>query len=173
MSDLLDIPNEIETRCLIGQGVSDEALLETPCLRASRVRFLDDGTFHFADDGQRALVFRVLECGCEIDRIAWLHRDSRLATWRGVAFALGQDQIFNPATYFAGGALRVHRTPLDWLKADRDGICIAQQRFAYSQLAHVERLLFSDKVYGAQVKRWLQPPEPRAEFLVEIEQVAA
>ena len=168
MSDLLDIPNEIETRCLIGQGVSDEALLETPCLRASRVRFLDDGTFHFADDGQRALVFRVLECGCEIDRIAWSHRNSRLATWRGVAFALGQDQIFNPATYFAGGALHVHRTPLDWLKADRYGICIVQPRFAYAHLRNVPRLVCPDENQARELERWLHAPKPRTEILVEV-----
>ena len=167
----LNIPNELETQWLLSQGVSDEALLGTPCLRAGRVRFLDDGTFEFADDGDRALVFRVFDNGCEIDLVAWSHRKNSLATNRGVAFALGQDAIFNPATYFDGGLLRVHRTALDWLKAERDGICIAQPRFAYGQLRHSARLLFSDKVYAAQVKRWLQAPEPRAEFLVE--QVAA
>jgi hypothetical protein len=169
----LDLPNELETQWLISQGVSGRAMLETPCLRAGRVRFLDDNAFEFADDGDRALIFRVFDCGCEIDLVAWSHRQKQIATWRGVAFALGQDAIFNPATYFMGGALRVHRTALDWLKADREGICIVQPRFAYSQLRHVERMLFSNKVYGVQVKRWLQPPEPRAKFLVEIEQGAA
>jgi hypothetical protein len=34
----LDIPNEIETLWLISQSVPDAAMLETPCLRAGRVR---------------------------------------------------------------------------------------------------------------------------------------
>jgi hypothetical protein len=118
----LDIPDELEVQWLIGRGVPDTAMLETPCLRAGRVRFLDGDTFEFADDGDRALVFRVFDCGTQVDLVAWSHKQKKLTTWRGVAFALGQDQIFNPATYFAGGALHVHRTPLDWLKADRYGI---------------------------------------------------
>jgi hypothetical protein len=36
MSDLLDIPNEIEALWLIGQSVSDEAL---PCLRGAAYKF--------------------------------------------------------------------------------------------------------------------------------------
>jgi hypothetical protein len=164
----LDIPNEIETLWLISQSVPDAAMLETPCLRAGRVRFLDGDTFEFADDGDRALVFRVLECGTQCDLVAWSHKQKKLTTWRGVAFALGQDQIFNPATYFAGGALHVHRTPLDWLKADRYGICIVQPRFAYAHLRNVPRLVCPDENQARELERWLHAPKPRTEILVEV-----
>ncbi len=164
----LDYPNEIEVQWLFSQGVSDVALLQPEAIRAGRVRFLENETFEFADDGQRVLIFRVVECGCEIDRIAWSPRDGKLATWRGVAFALGQNAIWNPGTYFAGGALRLHRTALDWLKADRDGICIVNPKLAYSQLHHEDRLIFSDAVYAAQVRKWMKPPKVRSQFLVEI-----
>src|SRR5680860_1267057 len=143
-------------------------MLEPVAVRASRVKFLDGGTFDFKDDGERALVF--IE---DHDLIAWQPARNLLASWRGVAFALGEDAIWNPATHFAGGALRVHRTTIEWLRADRDGICIVQPRLAYSQLAHVERLQFADAAHASSVKRWLQPPKPRAEFLVEICERAA
>jgi hypothetical protein len=67
----------------------------------------------------------------------------------------------------------VHRTALDWLKADRDGICIVNPKMVYSQLHHEERLIFSDAVYAAQVRKWMKPPETRSQFLVEIEEEAA
>jgi hypothetical protein len=164
----LDIPNELEAQWLISQGVSCRAMLEKPCLRASQVRFLENETFKFAEDGDRALVFRVFDCGTQVDLVAWSHRQKQLATWRGFAFALGQDNISNTATYFAGSALHVHRTPLDWLKADRFGICIVQPRFAYAHLGNVPRLICPDETHARELETWLQPPKPRAEILVEV-----
>ena len=164
----LDIPNELETQWLITQGVSDKALLKPQIIRAGRVRFLDGNTFDFADDGDRALIFRVVEFGLEIDLVAWSRKRNQLATWRGEAFALGQEAIWNPATYFMDGALEIHQTPLDWLKAEREGICIVQPRFAHSQLHHVERLLCRNENLARELQRWLQPPKPRGEILVEV-----
>ena len=165
---MLDIPNELEAQWLIGQGVPDTAMLGTPCLRAGRVRFLENETFEFVDDGDRALIFRVVDCEYEIDLVAWSHRQDKLATNRGVAFALGQDSITNPGTFFDGGTLQVHPTPLEWLRADREGICIVQSRFTYSQLHNVKRLQFADKVHAKRVNLWIQPPKTRAELLVEV-----
>lgn len=164
----LDIPNELETQWLISQGVSEKAMLEPHIIRAGRVRFLDGNTFEFADEGERALVFRVVECDCEVDLVAWSRKRNQLATWRGKAFALGQEAIWNPATYFMGSALEIHETPINWLKAEREGICIVQPRFAYANLGHVERILCHDEKFARDLERWLQPPQPRAEILVEV-----
>ena len=164
---MLDLPNELEAQKLLSQGVSEMAMLEPETIRAGNVRFLDGDSFEFADDGQRALIFRIVEFGLERDLVAWSRKLKKLATWRGVAFALGQEAIWNPATYFMGGALEVHRTPLDWLKADRAGICIVQPRYAYSQIANVRRLRFADEAHARLVRDWLKPPAP-PEFLVEV-----
>ena len=165
---MLDLPNELEAQWLLSQGVSNRAMLQPETIRAGSVRFLDGGAFEFAEDGDRALVFRVVEFGDEVDRVAWSRKQNKLATWRGVAFALGQEAIWNPATHFMDGVLEVHRTPLDWLMADREGICVVQPRLAYSQLGHVERLLCPDEAHARELERWLQPPKPRAEILVEV-----
>ena len=99
---------------------------------------------------------------------------AQLASWRGQAFCLGDvDDIFNPATYFDGGALRVHETPLQWLLADRDGIVIVRPDLAHAYLASCQRLAFSDRAHARQVDKWLQPPKPTVEILVEVEERAA
>ena len=90
------------------------------------------------ETGTRALTFRISNVdGEDIDLAAWSPRFGELATWYGRGFALGQDQIDNPAAYFDVGALRIHRTPLDWLKANRDGICIIQPNLTYATLRSV------------------------------------
>jgi hypothetical protein len=173
MSLPLDYPTEDEIRWLFAHGVSDAAIFQPTPIRAARVRFLDQRAFEFADIGgvgERALVF----VG-ESDLVAWQPRQGALATWRGVAFCLGDiDQVFNPATYFCAGALRVHADPLAWLKAEREGIVSVQPRFTYAYLRHVPRLAFSTAAHARQVRAWLEPPKPRVEFLVKIpEEMAA
>jgi len=187
----LDYLNELELRwLLLRHDVPDTALMQPGPVRAGHVRFLASKThafssvtslnskansikarrvFDFDEAGERALVF--IE---DHDLIAWQPRTGQLASWRGVAFALGESAIWNPASWFMGGGLKVHRTPLEWLKDDRRGICIVRRELTYAMLKHVPRLVFADAAHARQVKRWLQPPQPRAEIMVEIqERVAA
>ena len=83
------------------------------------------------------------------------------------------DDVFNPATYFAGGALRVHETPLQWLLAEREGIVILRPDLAHAYLANCQRLACSDAAHARQVERWLQPPKPTVEIFVAVEERAA
>ncbi len=77
-----------------------------------------------------------------------------VASWRGQAFCLGDiDDIFNPATYFAGDALRIHATPLDWLHADREGIVIVRPELAPAYLADCRRIRCSSKAHALQVEK--------------------
>jgi hypothetical protein len=162
----LDYPNEAEIRWLFEQGVPDTAMLEPTPIRAANAAFLDGNTFDFDSGGGRTFIFKVLDSD---DLIAWDPKRNALATWRGAAFALGQDAIWNPASYFMDSALRVHRTPLDWLKADRDGICIVQPKWTYALLRHARTLAFADPVFAQQVKRWLRPPKSEVKIIVEIQ----
>lgn len=66
-----------------------------------------------------------------------------------------------------GDALWVHRNPLDWLKANREGIVIVQPRFTYAYLRHVPRLAFSSAAHARQVQAWLHPPKPMVKFLIK------
>ena len=160
-----DIPSDLEIAWLLKQGISETAMISPTVIRAANVTLLDGNTFDFDAKGIRAFLFKELDCD---DLIAWNPKRDALATWRGDAFALGQESVFNPATYFDCSALRVHRTPLEWLKADREGIVIVKPQLTYAYLYHARRLSFADPVYAQQVKRWLQPPKPTAELLIEV-----
>jgi len=161
----LDYPNEAEILWLFDQDVSDTAILLPTPIRAANVVFLDGNTIDFDSGGVRAFRFKEFDSD---DLIAWNPKRNALATWRGAAFALGQDAIWNPASYFMDSALRVHRTPLEWLKADRDGIVIVQQDLTYAYLRNVRRLSFADPVHARHVERWLEPPRDGPELLIEV-----
>jgi hypothetical protein len=105
--------------------------------------------------------------GVDIDLAAWSPRTGEIGCWYGRGFALGQDQINNPATYFDGNALRIHATPLDWLKADRDGICIIQPKLAYAMLRSVSCVSFADFDTAKKFETWIKPPGPRVAMFVE------
>jgi hypothetical protein len=141
-------PSNDELRWLLRQGISDAALWP---ISGATVR-LDGSTFALDPDGERALIFRAEDCGEVIDLIAWQPRTDKLASWRGIAFCLGDvDDIFNSATYFAGGALRVHETPLQWLRAERDGIMILRPDLAHAYLAD-RRIVCPDARFAHEVE---------------------
>jgi hypothetical protein len=163
-------PNDEELLWLFAQGVSDKALWP---ISGATVRF-DGARFALDHEGERALIFRAEDRGEIIDLIAWQPRTGTVASWRGQAFCLGDmDDIFNPATYFAGDALRVHATPLDWLLADRDGIVIVRLDLAPACLANCQRIRCSSQTHARQVEKWLKPRKPAVEILVELEERAA
>jgi hypothetical protein len=160
------LPDDRLIRWLLDQGVNEYAMLEPWPLGGTRVRF-DGYGFDVVLDGELAITFRVEDTDV-LDIAAWAPQSGRLASWRGVAFALGQDSIFNPASYFTGSALRVHRTPLDWLKADRDGIVMVKPELTYAYLRNAQRLSFRDDSLARQVRRWIEPPKPRVQLLIEV-----
>ena len=73
-----------------------------------------------------------------------------------------------PGSYFGDSALRVHRTPLEWLRAERDGVVIVQPQLTYAYLRDARRLSFADPAHAQQVNRWLEPPRPRTELFLEV-----
>ena len=157
----LDYPDERECRWLVDQGVNLDSIAMPRAVRAAPVRFWQT-TFDFDDDGERSLIFME-----DRDSVAWQPRTGALACWRGVSFAINEDAINNPATYFAGGMLKVHRTPLEWLKADREGIVIVQSQFAYAYLRDA-RLVFDDPLHAERVKRWCRAPKPKTQFAIAV-----
>jgi hypothetical protein len=157
-------PTDDELRWLLHQGINDTALWP---ISGATVRF-DRAIFELDDTGERGLTFRALDCGEVIDLVAWQPRTGKLGSWHGQAFCLGDiDDIFNPATYFAGGALYVHETPLHWLLAEREGICIVRPDLAHAYLANCQRLAFVDAAHARKVQRWIER-KPTVQILVEI-----
>jgi hypothetical protein len=98
---------------------------------------------------------------------------------RRASTALGLDQIDNPATYFAGSALRVHRNPLDWLSAGCQGIAPIDNNALWSALdALSERsgsyALAAEKVeHGHALKAGLQPLPPHVRVVAPRRGIAA
>jgi hypothetical protein len=161
------LPRDAQIRWLLDQGVSVETLQAEPCsIAATKVRF--DGRFFIPDpDGENALIFRATDREEVIDLIAWSPLSDEIGSFLGVAFCLDdQDQLYNSATWFAGGGLCIYKSALEWLRANRGGIVIVDPNRSYAMLRHVPRLVFTDATLGRQVKEWLQPPRPRCELLV-------
>jgi hypothetical protein len=158
-------PSQIELNWLIRQGVTWDALVKTWPISACRVQF-NGRTFYPDPNGVRAITIAVIDYGEIIDIAAWQPRSGRVASWLGHAFCIDQDQVSNPATFFADGALRVHRTPLEWLRAGRDGIVILRPELSYIYLGRCHRLWVADVQFAARLRRWLQPPTPTVEIII-------
>jgi hypothetical protein len=165
----LAYPLEAELEWLFVHGVAQEAMTKPWPLRSARVVFDGLYGFEFKRDGDPAIIFKAEDRGDEVDFIAWQATTGKLAPWHGCTFCLGDlDQLYNPATYFMGGSLRVHCDPLDWLRADREGIVILRPDLTYAYLRHCTRLVFADQSHAERVWNWMQPPMPTAELLVEV-----
>jgi hypothetical protein len=159
-------PSQRELEWLLRHGVTGDALVKPWPIGATTVLF-DGHTFEPNASGLRAITIAVIDCDEIIDIAAWQPRSGRLGSWHGVAFCLNQDAVFNPGTYWNGGALRVHRSPLGWLKAGREGIVVLRPELCNAYLAHLQRLLFADPQFKGTVWQWMQPMRPTAELLVE------
>ena len=137
------------------------------CLGGGRVSFHGQ-QFDLDPDGEPTITFRAADCGVVRDLISWEPCTGKLASLYGAAFCLGDlDQIFSPATYFDGGMLRIHPTPLDWLKADRDGIVIVRHDLTYGYLRGVSRVVCTGTALADRIKRWMRVPKPITEFFID------
>jgi hypothetical protein len=152
---------------LMDEGVSDDALMHDYPVGSANVIF-DRNTFDIDPDGECALTFRALDRGEIIDLIAWSPESNRIGSWRGVAFAVGdQDDIWNPASFFDGSPLRVHANPLAWLKADREGIVVVDHRMTNAMLGRAWAVSFADYEFAEQFQKWVQPPAPTVRLFIE------
>jgi hypothetical protein len=161
------LPTKAQIGWLLDHGISVETLEAEPCsIAATTVRF--EGRFFIPDpDGEKALIFRATDRDEVIDLIAWSPRTDQLGSFLGLAFCLGdQDQLHNPASWFAGGGLNIYRSPLGWLRGNRRGIVIVDAQQTYAMLRHVPRLLVDNIAHGEQVKRWMRPPKLTTQILV-------
>jgi len=138
-----DLPSDADTRWLLEQGIP-ETWLYTPWPISSSTVSIDRRCFYEDPEGDRAFIFPCSDCGSIVDWIAWCPKNNRLASWLGIGFCIGDvDGIFNPATYLAGDALRIHADPIEWLKSARAGIVIVRPDLAGAYLGRVQRIVFA------------------------------
>jgi hypothetical protein len=109
-----------------------------------------------------------------IGLVAWRRgRPEEVLTYPAVGLpALGIDQLDNPASYFAGRALRVHRSPLGWLSAGCCGILPLDYDALWSHFIDLpERpdgraLVVEDLQHGDELVAGLNPLPPGIRLLV-------
>jgi len=95
-----------------------------------------------------------------VDLIAFApNAPDRFALRAGNAIVLG----FMPPQYLSPEPVRFHRTPLDWLRAEADGVCILDDRpqVAAGILAHCRGgVIVADLEHGRQLSRISERPWP-------------
>ena len=87
-----------------------------------KVDYLGGGLFQPGGDVPH-IVQPIYDAGILIDLVAWRTSDPRSWLWRtGAAWALNPDEI--KANSWTQEPLTLHATPLDWLRASAQGLCI-------------------------------------------------
>jgi hypothetical protein len=120
------------------------------------------GYFDFDDgEGVTAAVIEVYDADDEsvIDLCSWpVGKPCAFATFLG-SDALGMARVTNPATWAMGGALKVFRTPLGWLQAGCQGLCILDCRHVsiWLRSAVGYRIEVEDEQHGLALAGWLNP----------------
>jgi len=150
---------------LKGRGVTTDAITKPWLIGETTVSF-DGGYFDADPDGRPAAILGVIDGGRLVDLAAWDTETGRTGTWLGQGFALGQDQILNPATWFLDGSLLIHRSPLGWLQNGRKGIVILDPSQAWYRFRDAPRLLCEDEAHGEEIEKLLDPPKPQVQILV-------
>lgn len=123
---------------------------------------IDHGHFAFSQDGEDSLVFEVLgdDDLTVIDLCAVsLAEPHRFGSGAGRAFVLGEANVRNPVSWTFGHHLRVHRSPLLWLRCRCQGIVIVDHLFAPVVLRDtLGQLLAEDEEHARVLRQMLSTP---------------
>lgn len=147
-------------------GVDDATLAaDGGCLVVAPVRYFPHRSFDLLEEdetgGVASAIVEVLDSDREtvVDLVAWpLHRPEKFATALRRADALGLNAVTNPSTYFAGGVLRVHRTPKAWLRSWCQGCVILDELSSPRWLgAAPGPIATEDVAHAREVARLLHP----------------
>jgi hypothetical protein len=148
---------------LLSQGVPRAVLAaEVPCL-AKVVFHRSQSFFDFVDDGEGIDALILLardECGEPADLVAWSTRHQELGAYFGAVSVLGADDILAPRLT-GEAALLIHRTPLEWLKAGREGVVIINAEDAAVALRDFGPFVARDVEHGKELRRIFRRREPR------------
>ena len=131
--------SQVQIDWLRRQGVSETAIIADWPVNAANVVF-DGNRFDIvapAAGGQKAVTILIEDTHQALDIGAWAPSTGQTGLWLGTGFAANQSDIWNPAKTAFNGCLKVHATPLEWLKADRDGIVIFDFAKCYAYLRNV------------------------------------
>ncbi len=133
-------------------------------LRFAAVKFLPSGAFEFAHNlpdasgAVLAVIVPMLDIdGRTHDLVALDLETMRAARWRRSLSILGMHRLYGPRIE----PLAVYQTPLEWLRAGRDGIVIADFPAATKLLCGGEPLAVDDAAFGRELHAKLRLGPPR------------
>lgn len=155
----------IET--LQAQGLERETLAMMASLRIVHGECGATGHFELRPDGLPFIAFVETD-----DVVLWNPDGGELATWTGRAFALGEDNIVNAATYAFDCALHVHRDPLSWLQDRARGIVVLDWRRAFDMLRDAPRIAIGEGLLPLY-RRHMRCPLPEIEVVDALGRVVA
>src|ERR1039458_3255126 len=125
------VPNLALSRWLLTQGVDVGHVFNVAGPIAEHSVTIHRSSFELVEDGARGAVRAVVhiargdDAEAPVDLIAWTREQpERVFQSLDAVEEIGVDQIGNPASWFLGKPLAVHRRPLDWLRAGCIGIMI-------------------------------------------------
>lgn len=110
----------------------DQGVLAQTLVDLTRIRIVD-GALAFYE-------------GVSEDVVFWHPRTGELTSWAGRAFALGEDNIFNPGTYAFDNHLVVHSGPLEWLRDRGRGIVVLRWELAFDMLRDATRIAVTEQL---------------------------
>jgi hypothetical protein len=161
---------------LLRQGVPSSALVypELPHY-ASVIFHTDQALFDFAEDGSdggcEALVFLARDnTGQPADLVAWSCRLRKLAAHFDSVSTLGADDLLAPRLT-PELALPIHRSPLGWLKAGREGVVLLAPDRAVIELRDFGPFAVEDVEHGKQLRQLFRSGEPQI-FVPKLRAVA-
>jgi hypothetical protein len=158
-------PSLREWQGLRGAGVALHALCRPTMVLAGDVVVDRPSGFSFAQDGDadghRAFLIAINdEDGRFLDIAGWQPAKSWTGLWLGTAWALGQASVLQPRMREMG-ALPVWRSPLNWLRAGREGIVLIRPTVAAYFLDDGGPLLAEDMAHAAELRRLMTRTGPR------------
>jgi hypothetical protein len=171
------VPSFTLTTYLRESGVDQAALIGfIGSLAVMKAVFLENRRFDFADDGVEVLMMEAFGADGEtvIDLVAWpLANAARPACMFGRIGLLGLWEAMGAATYALGGALTIHATPLDWLRAGCRGAAIVDPRIAAREFIDLPgKVIARDTKHGRYIEDLARSVVP-CDFVLVPERSAA
>jgi hypothetical protein len=155
------------------QGVAMVHLMAPTPVLADRIVFREDGSFDFERDGAEGAVIPAFTIAVEgigriIDIAAWEPRSGRVALLLNRAFALGEEQIWQPN--LNREPLPIWRSPFGWLRAGRRGLVLLRPAAAPFYFRDIPSAAAEDLAHGELLERILKPPKPTTHIVIRTNQ---
>jgi len=174
-----DAPTSLDQRALdwlLAQGIGIDVVgsfgkLEMVPLAVQCARVILDGYGGYIASGigDFAYILPVIRDSI-IDLVAWVPRTGEIATRDGIGAMLGEGHVGCDGWGTTGRAIPVFRSPLNWLRADRQGLVIVNPDLAARRLAGAI-LDAEDVAHRQELTDLLRLPPPA--ILVPEERMAA